>query len=72
MLSSLWDFPSGSVIKNPLAVPETQETRVRSLDQEDLLGKEMATRSSIPAWKIPWTEQASRLQSVGPQRVKHD
>ena len=72
MLFSLWDFPSGSVIKNPLAMPETQETRVWSLYQEDLLGKEIATHSSIPAWKIPWTKQASRLQSVGPQRVKLD
>ena len=61
------------MIKNPLAVPETQETRVRSLDQEDLLGKEMATRSSIPAWKIPWTEQASRLTdlAVVPREKPH-
>ena len=49
-----------------------QETRVRSLDGEDLLEKEMATHSSIPAWKIPWTEEPGRLQSMGSQRVGHD
>ena len=49
-----------------------QETRVRSLDGEDLLEKEMATHSSIPAWKIPWTEEPGRLQSMESQRVGHD
>ena len=49
-----------------------QETRVRSLGQEDPLEKEMATHSSTGAWKIPWTEEPSRLQSVGLQRVRHD
>ena len=71
MLPSLWDFPGGSVIKHPLAMPETQMW-VQSLDQEDLLGKEMAAHSSIPARKIPWTEQPGELQSMGLQRVKHD
>ena len=52
---------------------ETRETRVRSLSQEDLLEKEMATRSSILlAWRIPWTEEPSGLQSMGSQRVGHD
>ena len=46
-----------------------QETRVQSLGGEDLLEKEMATHSSILAWKIPWTEEPDRLQSVGLQRV---
>ena len=49
-----------------------QETRVRSLGQEDPLKKEMATHSSILAWKIPWMEEPGRLQSMGSQRVGHD
>ena len=49
-----------------------QETRVRSLDWEDPLEKEMATHSSILAWKIPWTEEPGRLQSMGLKRVRHD
>ena len=49
-------FPSGSVVKNLLAASKTQETGIRSLGREDPLEKEMATRSSIPAWRIPWTE----------------
>ena len=53
-------------------LPAKQETWVRSLGQEDPLEKEMATHSSILAWKIPWTEKPGRLQSVGSQRVRHD
>ena len=49
-----------------------QETYVRSLGQEDLLKKGMATHSSILAWEIPWTEEPGRLQSIGSQRVGHD
>ena len=49
-----------------------QETWVRSLGQEDPLGKGMATHSSILAWKIPWTEELGGLQSMGSQRVGHD
>ena len=49
-----------------------QETQVRSLGQEDPLKKEMAAHSSTLAWKIPWTEEASGLQSMGSQRVGHD
>ena len=48
------------------------ETRVRSLGREDTLEKEMVTHSSTLAWKIPWTEEPGRLQSVGSQRVGHD
>ena len=48
------------------------ETQVQSLGWEDLLEKEMATHSSIHAWKIPWTEEPGRLQSMGSQRVRHD
>ena len=49
-----------------------QEIQVQSLDQEDLLEKEMATHSSILAWKIPWIEEPGRLQSMGSLRVGHD
>ena len=51
---------------------EMQETRVLSMDGEDPLEKEMATRSSIFAWKIPWTKEPGGLQSIGLQRVRHD
>ena len=51
---------------------EMKDTQVRSLGQEDPLEKEMATHSSILAWKIPWTEELGRLQPMGPQRVRHD
>ena len=50
----------------------TWETWVRSLGREDPLEKEMATHSSILAWKIPWIEEPGRLQSMGSQRVGHD
>ena len=49
-----------------------RETWVRSLGQEDPLEKEMATHSSILAWRIPWTEEPGGLQSMGSQRVGHD
>ena len=48
------------------------KTQVQSLGWEDPLKKEMATHSSILAWKIPWTEEPGRLQSMGLQRVGHD
>ena len=50
-------------------LPPMWETRVRSLGQEDPLEKEMATHSSILAWRIPWTEEPGGLQSTGSQRV---
>ena len=53
-------------------LPKMQETWAQSLGQEDLLGKEMATHSSILAWKIPWMKEPSRLQSMESQRVRHD
>ena len=53
-------------------LPTVQETRVRSLGWEDPLEKEMAIHSSTLAWKIPWTEESGRLQSMGSQRVRHD
>ena len=49
-----------------------REIRVESLGREDLLEKEMATHSSILAWKIPWMEEPGRLQSMGSQRVGHN
>ena len=49
-----------------------QETWVQSLGREDPLEKEMAIYSSTIAWKIPWTEEPGRLQSMGSQRVGHD
>ena len=53
-------------------LPTVWETRVQSLGQEDLLEKERATHSNILVWKIPWTEEPGRLQSMGSQRVRHE
>ena len=53
-------------------LPTMQETWVRSPGWEDPLENEMATHSSTLAWKIPWTEEAGKLQSMGSQRVGHD
>ena len=50
---------------------ETQETQVQPLGQKDLLKEGMATHSSTLAWRIPWTEEPSGLQSIGLQRVGH-
>ena len=58
----------GSAVKNLPAIQELQETWLRSLGQEDPLEKEVATHSSILAWRIPWTEEFSRLQSSGLQK----
>ena len=49
-----------------------QETEVPSLGQEDALEKGMAAHSSIPAWRIPWTEEPGGVQSMGSQRVRHN
>ena len=57
------------MVKNP---PAMQETKVWSLGQEFPLEKEMATHSSILAWRIPWTEESGRHQSMGSQRVAYD
>ena len=53
-------------------LPPMWESWVQSLGWEDPLEKEMATYSSILAWRIPWTEKLGRLQSTGSQRVRHD
>ena len=57
------------VVKNLIAM---QETQVQSLGQENPLGKEMATHSSILAYRIPWTEEPGRLQFRGSQRIGDD
>ena len=57
------------MVKN---LPAVQETWVRSLGWEDPLEKGMATHSSILAWRIPWTEDPGKLQSMESQRVRHD
>ena len=49
-----------------------QEMQVQSLGQEDPLEAEMTAHSSILAWRIPWMEEPGGLQSMGPQRVRHD
>ena len=53
-------------------LPTMRETWVQSLGREDLLEKEMATHSSLLAWKIPWMEEPGRLQFIGSQRVGHN
>ena len=57
------------MVKN---LPAMREVWVHSLGWEDPLEKETATHSSILVWRIPWTEESGRLQSVGLQRVEHD
>ena len=59
----------GQMVKRLSTMPET---RVRSLGWEDPLEKEMAAHSRTIAWKISWTEEPRRLQSMGSQRVRHD
>ena len=62
-------FPSGSAVKNLLAL---QETRVQSLGWEDPLEKENGNPLQDLAWEIPWTEKPGRLQFMGLQRVRHN
>ena len=67
---AMWTSLVAQTVKH---LPTMRETWVQSLGWEDLLEKEMATHSSILAWKIPWTEEPGRLQSRGlSQRVGHD
>ena len=72
-LHALWvllrDFPGAQMVKN---LPAMLETWIPSLGQEDSLKKGMAIHSSILAWRIPWTEEPGRLQSMGSQWVRHD
>ena len=69
LISRVQSFPDGSAVKNSPAVRGTQ---VQYLVWEDPLEEEMATRSSINAWKSPWIEEPSRLPSTGSQRVGRD
>ena len=70
MLSRL--FRASLVAQRLKHLPARRETRVQSLGWEDSLEKEMATYSSILAWRIPWMEEPDRLQSTGSPRVGHD
>ena len=65
----MYQLNVAQLVKNP---PVMQETWVQSLGWEDPLEEDMATHSSILAWRIPWTEEPSRLQSIGLHGVKHD
>ena len=65
----LWASLVAQTVKN---LPVMQKTRVQFLGCENPLGKEMATYSSILAWKTPWTEEPGRLQSMGSQKVGHN
>ena len=67
--SYIWTSLVAQMVKH---LPTMRETWVRSLSWEDPLEKEIATQSSTLAWKIPWTEEPGRLQSMGSQRVGHD
>ena len=67
--SVMWASLAAQTVRS---LPAVQGSRVQSLDREDPLEKEMATHSSILAWKIPWLEESSRLQPMGSQRVGHD
>ena len=58
------------MVKNPPAMQEPQDTQVRSLGQEDPLEEGIATYSSLLAWRISWTEEPGRLQSMGSQTVR--
>ena len=66
------EYPYSLVAQTVKCLPAMWETWVRFLGWEDPLEKEMAIHSSTLAWKIPWTEEPDRLQSMGSQRVGHD
>ena len=69
----VWSLVRASLVAQKLKrLPTMPETQVWSLGLEDPLEKEMATHSSILAWRIPWTEEPGRLQSTGLQRFGHD
>ena len=72
-VSIIWGFPCGSAVKNLPEMQESQEIDVGpNLSWEDPLEEDMATHSSIFAWRIPWTEEPGRPQSIVSQRVRHD
>ena len=67
-----FDYGTSLVAQMVKRLPTMWETQVRSLGWEDPLEKGMATHSSTLAWKIPWTEEPGRLQSMGSQRAGHN
>ena len=69
---TIWKRRASLVAQRLKRLPAMRETWVRSLGQEDTLEKEIATQSSILAWRIPWTEEPGGLQSIGSQRVECD
>ena len=69
LLVAVWIFPVAQTVKN---LPAMQETWIRSLGQKDPLEKGMTIHSSTLAWRIPWTEEPGRPQSMWSQRVRHD
>ena len=72
ILTHIYGIWASLVAHTVKRLPAVQETSVRSLGWEDPLEKEMATYSSTLAWKIPWTEEPGRLQSMGLQRAGHN
>ena len=66
---NMWASLLAQTVKRP---PAFRETQVQSLGWEEPMGEEMATQPRIRAWKIPWAEGPSGLQSMGLQRVRHD
>ena len=71
-MPSIWvGFPGSSVVKNPPAKQETQETHIQSLDWEDPLEEDKATHSSILAWRIPWTWVPGRPESDTTEATEH-
>ena len=72
-LQTTQKFPGASLVAQMVKrLPAVWETGVQFLGWEDPLEKEMAIHSSTLAWKIPWTEEPDKLQSMGLQRVRHD
>ena len=72
IMKVIYEKPLSLVSQMVKNVPAMQETQVRSLGREGPLEKDMATHSSILAWRIPWTQEPGGLQSMGSQRVRHD
>ena len=72
-LPFIYQYTGASLVAQTVKnLPAMRETQVQSLGCEDPLEKEMATHSSTLAWKIPWTEEPGRLQSLQSQRVRQD
>ena len=71
-MGPLWGFRASLAAQRLKNLLETQETWVQSLGEEDLLEEVMAIHSSILVWRIPWTEESGRLQSMRSQRLGHD